>query len=90
MNIETRYFNLKHDIEDDVRGFLRNPSIILNRHRKGERLNDTFAGVLEEPKRGAKYILTLFLSDYRTKEKIRTRMYVDREFNIINEETISA
>ena len=90
MNIETRYFNLKNDITDDLRGFILNPGTLLQRHRQGDRLHDTFAGVIAEPYRGSWYTVTIYLSDWFTKEKLQTKLYVDRNFNIINDKTVSA
>jgi hypothetical protein len=90
MNIEERYFSLKHDITDNVKEFILNPTTLLRGHREGDRLHDTFAGVNKGSYKSSGYTIIIYVSDWYTKEQIQTKIYVDRKYNIINDNTISA
>lgn len=87
MNIENKYKEIKETISKDFKGLILTPSFYFNKFRKGtylEKLNNTFLGVREESVKGSKYIVTIYLQNFFTKDWIKEELFIDKYYNLID------
>lgn len=91
MILEDKYKEVKEIIGNNYKEVVLQPNYFGNKVRtKGEyleRLNNVFLGVHEENERGSKYIITVFLQDFFSKDWVRELLFIDKNFNLINVRT---
>lgn len=91
MNIDIKYTEIKSTINNKIQELVLTPQYFFNKFRKPtsylDRLNNVFLGVREENIDGSKYVATIFLQNFFTKEWMREEILIDRRYNILDVRT---
>jgi hypothetical protein len=87
MNIEQKYNKVSQEVKQDLKSMVLTPKYIFNKYRTEtglDKLNNFFLGVHTARKKKSKYIVTLFVSDFKTKSYIREEMLIDNNYKLID------
>lgn len=88
MNVETKYTDIKNLIGNNVKALVLTPKFYSNKVRGAKeylnRLHNIFLGVHEENVEGSKYVATIFIQNFFTKEYIREEILIDRYYNVLD------
>ena len=81
MNIHIKYDQIKEAVLNDVKGVILTPQYFINKFRKEKeylnRLHHVFIGSRREAENGSKYIITIFIQNFFTKEWLREEIFID-------------
>lgn len=84
MNIYKKYDQIKETVLNDIQGVILTPQYIINKFRKEKeylnRLHHIFVGYHRETENDSKYIITIFIQNFFTKEWLREEIFVDRNY----------
>lgn len=84
INIEETYNNIKEDISKDYKSYILESKKYLDRYRQN-RKDDIFIGYVEEPSNNYRYIITIYIRGFRTKDSLTSNIYLDANYKQVSE-----
>ena len=84
INIEETYNNIKEDISKDYKSYILESKKYLDRYRQN-RKDDIFIGYVEEPGSGYRYIITIYIRGFRSKDSLTSNIYLDANYKQVSE-----
>lgn len=90
MNVENKFTQLQSTIVNNIKEVILQPTFFAKRVRETvylKRLHNVFLGIHEEAEYGSKYIITMFVQNFHTKEWMREKVYVNRQFEVTHVKT---
>lgn len=90
MNVENKFAQLQSTIVNNIKEVILQPTYFASKIRETKylkKLHNVFLGVHEEVENGSKYIITMFVQNFHTKEWMREKIYVNRQFEVTHVKT---
>ena len=85
INIEETYNNIKEDISKDYKSYILESKKYLDRYIQN-RKDDIFIGYVEEPSNDYRYIITIYIRGFRSKDSLTSNIYLDANYKQVSED----
>lgn len=90
MNVENKFTQLQETVAGNIKEVILQTSLYANKVRETsyiKRLHNVFLGVHTEAEYGSKYIITMFVQNFHTREWMREKIYVNKQFEVTHVKT---